>query len=577
MLGRAQQSGHPGNGRRRRHVQSVGAAVRRPARLQGRRRGVRGADRGRRPAGARQDRALLPAFLAVQGAADLPCHAAMVHPHGRAGAHPRKGPARDRRHACSCRIRAATASARWSPRGRTGASAASAPGACRSRSSCIAQPASRCAIQTVVAPHRRGFHRRRRRRLVLLAAVALPRQRPEPGRLRTGARHRRCLVRVRLDPRLRAGRRGICPGRPICIWKAPTSIAAGSIPRCWNRSAPAASRRSRRCSPTASSTTSTAAKCPNRSAMSPRPHEVADKYGADILRLWVMMSDTTEDLRIGPEILKQQAELTAGCAIRCAGCWARWPASPKPKRVPVADMPELERYILHRMTELDAKCARRWRATTGPACIPKFITSAPPTCRRSISTSARTRSIATGRTACAAAPRGPCWTICTAACAPGSPRCCASPPRRPGPPASAKQDSVHLHLFPDAAARWRDDALAAKWERSATSAAASPCRSRKPAAPTSSAPRCRPSVTLNLAPDEAELLNAAEWAEIAIVSTCDVGAGDGDEPARNRLAPGRKCARCWRVLPEVGTPRGASRRCACAAPTRSSGQCQPAA
>ena len=33
-------------------------------------------------AGARQDRPLLPAFLAVQGAADLPRDAAMVHPHG---------------------------------------------------------------------------------------------------------------------------------------------------------------------------------------------------------------------------------------------------------------------------------------------------------------------------------------------------------------------------------------------------------------------------------------------------------------------------------------------------------------
>ncbi len=39
------------------------------------------------------------------------------------------------------------------------------------------------------------------------------------------------------------------------------------------------------------------------------PQEVWNKYGADILRLWVMMSDTSEDLRIGPEILKQQAEL----------------------------------------------------------------------------------------------------------------------------------------------------------------------------------------------------------------------------------------------------------------------------
>ncbi|HJS84517.1 MAG TPA: isoleucine--tRNA ligase, partial [Acetobacteraceae bacterium] len=34
------------------------------------------------------------------------------------------------------------------------------------------------------------------------------------------------------------------------------------------------------------------------------PHEVENKFGADILRLWIMMSDATEDLRIGPEILK---------------------------------------------------------------------------------------------------------------------------------------------------------------------------------------------------------------------------------------------------------------------------------
>ena len=35
-------------------------------------------------------------------------------------------------------------------------------------------------------------------------------------------------------------------------------------------------------------------------------------------------------------------------------------------------------------------------------------------------------------------------------------------------------------------------------------------------------------------------------------------------------APGNKCARCWRVLTEVGQQPGASRRCASAAPTRSS-------
>ena len=74
----------------------------------------------------------------------------------------------------------------------------------------------------------------------------LPGRGPRPRRLRAGDGHRRRLVRERLHPRLRAGRTAACPGRRTSIWKAPTSIAAGSSPPCWRRSAPAAPRRSRR-------------------------------------------------------------------------------------------------------------------------------------------------------------------------------------------------------------------------------------------------------------------------------------------------------------------------------------------
>ncbi|MDE2391084.1 MAG: isoleucine--tRNA ligase, partial [Rhodospirillales bacterium] len=37
------------------------------------------------------------------------------------------------------------------------------------------------------------------------------------------------------------------------------------------------------------------------------------------------------------------------------------------------------------------------------------------------------------------------------------------------------------------------------------------------------------------------------WAEICITSSAGFGAGSGAE-----IAPGHKCERCWRVLPEVG-------------------------
>jgi isoleucyl-tRNA synthetase len=67
--------------------------------------------------------------------------------------------------------------------------------------------------------------------------------------------------------------------------------------------------------------------------------------------------------------------------------------------------------------------------------------------------------------------------------------------------------------------------------------------------------------------DEDFLLTPEEWAEVLIVSAVElerstVGLGGIADPEK---APGEKCARCWRVLPEVGeNPRHPSlcRRCA---------------
>ncbi len=54
------------------------------------------------------------------------------------------------------------------------------------------------------------------------------------------------------------------------------------------------------------------------------PQSVIKDSGADILRLWVAASDYTDDLRIGPEIIKTFAETYRKLGIRCAGCWAPW-------------------------------------------------------------------------------------------------------------------------------------------------------------------------------------------------------------------------------------------------------------
>ncbi len=58
-------------------------------------------------------------------------------------------------------------------------------------------------------------------------------------------------------------------------------------------------------------------------------------------------------------------------------------------------------------------------------------------------------------------------------------------------------------------------------------------------------------VVLALPDDDAGLLDAEGWAETAIVSHLSLRQGTG-VAASVALAPGQKCARCWRVLPEVG-------------------------
>jgi isoleucyl-tRNA synthetase len=83
------------------------------------------------------------------------------------------------------------------------------------------------------------------------------------------------------------------------------------------------------------------------------PQDVIKNSGADILRLWVAASDYSDDLRIGPEILKTFIETYRKLrnSIRwMLGALAHFEPGDE---VAVEDMPELERLMLHRLAELD--------------------------------------------------------------------------------------------------------------------------------------------------------------------------------------------------------------------------------
>ncbi|MCB1341758.1 MAG: class I tRNA ligase family protein, partial [Pseudooceanicola sp.] len=83
------------------------------------------------------------------------------------------------------------------------------------------------------------------------------------------------------------------------------------------------------------------------------PDEVTEQYGADILRLWVAQTDFVNDQRIGPEILKGVADSYRRLRNAMRFLLGNLAGYDPANAVEPKDMPELERWVLHRLAELD--------------------------------------------------------------------------------------------------------------------------------------------------------------------------------------------------------------------------------
>jgi isoleucyl-tRNA synthetase len=91
------------------------------------------------------------------------------------------------------------------------------------------------------------------------------------------------------------------------------------------------------------------------------PDKITKQYGADIMRLWVASSDFTEDLRIGDEIIKTSADAyrkLRNTLRYMIGALDGYDAS---DAVDYADMPALEKWVLHRLTELDVQVRKSFK------------------------------------------------------------------------------------------------------------------------------------------------------------------------------------------------------------------------
>jgi isoleucyl-tRNA synthetase len=275
------------------------------------------------------------------------------------------------------------------------------------------------------------------------------------------------------------------------------------------------------------------------------PQEVNDKYGADILRLWVMNSDTSEDLRIGPEILKQQAELYRRLRNSLRWILGSLDGFTDAEAVPAAAFPPLEKFMLHRLWELDAQMrgALATHDWTG------FYPALHNFCATDLSAfyfDIRKDTLYCDRPD--APKRRACRSLLDIL------HRCLTAWLAPVLPFTAEEafcarfgdaGSVHLTLFPDVPEDWRDDTLAETFgrvraARGVVTAAIEEMRRQKTIGSSLQA-------VAVVAQDEVSGFAAADWADICITSGAEFGTASGA-----RLAEGEKCERCWRVLRDVG-------------------------
>ncbi|MCC7428768.1 MAG: isoleucine--tRNA ligase [Alphaproteobacteria bacterium] len=294
------------------------------------------------------------------------------------------------------------------------------------------------------------------------------------------------------------------------------------------------------------------------------PQDVIKQYGADILRLWVLASDYSEDLRIGPEILKQQAELYRRIRNTLRYILGNLAGFSEAERLPVAEMPELERVILHRLSELDALvrgatdsfvwhgvfaelhnfCAVDLSAFYFDIRKDALYCDRPDSIRRRAA-----RTVLDHLFHCLCTWFAPVLPFTAEE---------AWIARYP-----AEEESVHLHTYPAIPAEWRNPALAERWARvrELRRAVTTACERERAAGRIRANLEAAP--VLHLPAEDAVLLAGVPMAEVCITSdiTLSTAPAPGDAVALPDLAgvavvpakaSGIKCERCWQVLPEVG-------------------------
>ena len=292
------------------------------------------------------------------------------------------------------------------------------------------------------------------------------------------------------------------------------------------------------------------------------PLKIADQSGADILRLWVVGSDYTDDLRISDEIVKRQVDAYRKLRNTMRFMLGNLAGFSDEERMPFEQMPDLEKWTLHRLWELDRRvrqccddfdfhdmyvqlyhfCTNDLSAFYFDIRKDSFYCDAPDSVERR---AARTvldqvfRCLTTWLAPFLCFTAEEVWLT-----------------RFP------EDESVHLQMFPTIPAEWQNDALVEKWDRVrrlrrvVTGALEIERREKRIGSSLQAAP------TVYTDEDTAAACADVDLAQLCITSAITLAVEDPPADAYRledvpgiavvpAMADGGKCQRCWKVLPEV--------------------------
>ena len=303
------------------------------------------------------------------------------------------------------------------------------------------------------------------------------------------------------------------------------------------------------------------------------PQAVMEQNGADILRLWVVSSDYYNDLRIGPEIIKRMTDTYRRFRNTLRYLLGALDGYDQAEQVGYDDMPDLEKWVLHRIATLDD----RIRRMTDSYDFHGIFTELHQFCNSDLSAfyfEIRKDMLycdlpgSTGRRAC----RTVMHELFNRLTAWLAPIICFTAEEAWQAYVGDPENSVHLRQYDAVPANWRNDDIDANWSlirqvRQVVMSALEKARNDGAiGASLQAAPQVYVTAAMQSAfdgQDAASLFITSAATIVTDTSPADAFRLDtvADVAVGFAVATGGKCARCWKVMPEVTADDGICKRC----------------